>query len=128
MSKKLKELKEKLTLKRGEYDTIWDADEGGNWEGFLEKTKDVREEMSRLSYEVALLEPIKYEDIPEYGDLMTLEHFKDCCDAGGFIDYDGSGNYALKDKMSNKSVSPSDIKKGRYRDKEEFTHIVWFNR
>jgi hypothetical protein len=45
---------------------------------------------------------------------------------GGFIDYDGIGNYATNTQMSNIEIYPSDIKSGTYR--KDFTHIVWFNR
>lgn len=66
------------------------------------------------------------EAIPSYGDLMTLEDFKDNCNSGGFIDYDGYGHYATATQMSNLIVRPSDVKKKKLR--EDFTHVVWFNR
>jgi hypothetical protein len=72
-----------------------------------------------------LLEP-KYEDIPEYGDVMDLEDFIECCEDGGFIDYDGSGNYATEDKMTDITIYPSDITSGNYR--KDFPKIVWFNK
>ncbi len=69
---------------------------------------------------------MKFEPIPKYGSLMTIEQWLDCVKCGGFIDYDGFGNYAFKEKMSDKEVRPSDVKKGKI-DKT-FTHVVWFNR
>jgi len=57
---------------------------------------------------------------------MTLETFIANVNCGGFIDYDGIGNYATNTQMSNIEIYPSDIKSGTYR--KDFTHIVWFNR
>ncbi len=69
---------------------------------------------------------ISFKPIPEYGDLMSLDEFIDCCKSGGFIDYDGHGKYAFKDKISDKIVIPSHIIEGNI-DKN-FTHVVWFNK
>jgi hypothetical protein len=64
--------------------------------------------------------------IPDYGDHMTLEVFINACKSGGFIDYDGYGQYATETKMSNEIVCPSDIESGNINEK--YTHVVWFNR
>jgi len=68
----------------------------------------------------------KWEPIPDYGHVMTVEEFYECCDDGGFIDYDGTGNYAVKDMMSNVEITPSKILKIGIN--KRFTHVVWFNR
>jgi len=68
----------------------------------------------------------KLKSIPDYGDHMTMEEWLECVECGGFIDYDGSGNYATATQMSDKEVVPSDVKKGSI-DKS-FTHVVWFNK
>ena len=73
-----------------------------------------------------VIESTKWEPIPDYGCLMTLEEFVEDVDCGCVIDYDGSGNYATKDKMSSKPAIPSVIGAGIV-DKS-FTHVVWFNR
>jgi hypothetical protein len=65
-------------------------------------------------------------DIPKYGCHMTFPAFKATCINGGFIDYDGSGNYATVDKQSNISIFPSDIMSNSFR--EDFTHVCWYNR
>ena len=69
---------------------------------------------------------VEWSELPDYGDLMTLSDFESACESGAFIDYDGSGNYALEDKRSQISIYPSDVIKNRV-DKR-FTHVVWFNR
>jgi hypothetical protein len=75
---------------------------------------------------------------------MTIKEFIECVNCGGFIDDDGHGYYATKDKMTNKLILPSHItgrtyifdektgkfktvKIKKYLDKK-FSHIVWFNR
>ena len=70
---------------------------------------------------------LKFKDIPDYGDLMTMEEFVDCVKMGGFIDYDGYGKYALEDMVSNKVITPSEVKYQRNL-LHGFTHVVWYNR
>ena len=41
---------------------------------------------------------VNYEDSTEYGDFFTLKEFIDMCECGGFIDYDGHGNYATAEQ------------------------------
>jgi hypothetical protein len=74
-------------------------------------------------------EKISFEPIPDYGDLMTIQEWIDSVDCGCFIDDDGTGNLAYKDKMSNIEVYPSMVKDGEFNKiKNDFTHIVWFNK
>ena len=88
-------------------------------------------------------EEIKLEELPDYGDIMTIKDWIHIVDSGGFIDYDGHGNLAMKDKMSELQVKPSFVKNGKitkvivgfdwltqleYEEEWNFTHIVWFNR
>jgi len=86
----------------------------------------------------------KLELIPNYGDHMTLEQFIGSCKSGCFIDYDGYGYYATKDRMTNIVIRPSHVtgkgstfsmKTGKYRKvkikvniDKSYSHIVWFNR
>ena len=89
------------------------------------------------------LERIQFEEIPDYGDVMTIEHWIGTVQAGGFIDYDGHGNLVMKDKMSELQVKPSFVKDDKitnviigfdfdmefdYEEDWNFTHIIWFNR
>lgn len=99
-----------------------------NWEVMLEETKPDRLALRNKKFEIEKLKVVEWEDIPEYGDHMTMEDFKGYCDGGGFIDYDGSGNYASETHMSNISISPSDFKINNIHKNKDFTHIVWFNK
>ena len=64
------------------------------------------------------------EDIPNYGDLFTLEEWLKDCKNGFLIDYDGFGHPSDGKYMSNVFMKPS--KRNDYP--EGTTHIVWFNR
>lgn len=61
------------------------------------------------------------EELPKYGDLMTVEDWKEDVESGSFINTDGSGYWVKDGKMS--------------RDDEVFsspqldaTHVMWFNK
>ena len=68
---------------------------------------------------------VHWEELPDYGDLMTLDEFQSSVDVGLFIDYDGHGRYATESKMSRFETWPSKFKINR---DNRFSHIVWFNR
>lgn len=74
---------------------------------------------------------------PEAGDLFTLEDWIGCVRSGGFIDYDGYGDLASADKVSNVEVQPSEvfekgpgskIKESFLEKTKGFTHVLWYNR
>ena len=52
-----------------------------------------------LKFGLEQIKEIIWRPIPEYGDLMTIEEFIKNCEDGIFIDYDGSGYYALKGQL-----------------------------
>lgn len=64
--------------------------------------------------------------IPNYGSHMPMEEFIGYCKTGGFIDYDGYGNYATETQCSDFTVTPSDVIRGSIRN--GWTHVVWYNR
>lgn len=60
--------------------------------------------------------------IPKYGDLITIEEFKQCVQCGAFIPYDGDGCYATETRMDDDSNVWMD-------DAPDWaTHVMWFNR
>lgn len=68
-----------------------------------------------------------WEEIPDYGDVMTVEEFGEHVRGGMFIDYDGWGNYIKDGKMSRKHLAhPSDFLQDGAP--EGFTHVCWFNK
>lgn len=124
---KLKELRERLEVINEEYKKVFD-----NLPPGLDyfQVQDQLEYSSRRCGEIdtqirMLMEP-EFGPIPEYGDVMSLKEFIDCCNSGRFIDYDGSGNYARGNEMSDITIYPSDVKAGKIR--KDFDKVVWFNR
>lgn len=66
------------------------------------------------------------EDIPNYGDVMSMEDFIKNCECGGFIDYDGFAHPILNDKMiGGIIIRPSRIKEWPCL---KFKKVIWFNR
>lgn len=67
------------------------------------------------------------EPIPKYGDVYSMEDFKENCDCGGFINYDGFAHPIVNSMMDEDvMIKPSQVKKGKYVKKYE--SVVWFNR
>ena len=69
---------------------------------------------------------VEFERLPDYGDHMTIENFIQNCKVGMFIDYDGYGYLATKDRRSDIIISPSKIKKVGIP--KWATHVLWYNR
>lgn len=88
-----------------------------------QKCINLSKEIRRLEDEIEL-EP--FDELDD--DIYTLKQFIGICKGGGFIDYDGFGVYADKEKKmkTNIYVYPSDITSGKYR--KDFPHVVWYNR
>lgn len=122
IQKQLDILVEKLEKKNNNFD-FEKSKSFHEWEDYQ---KPESEQMARLGRELRMLKIPEFEEIPEYGDVMSLEDFIDNVKAGGFIDYDGNGNYARDGKMSDIVIHPSDVRHGSIRD--DFDTIVWFNR
>lgn len=64
------------------------------------------------------------QEIPKYGDMMTVSDFIDSVEGGSFCDSDGVGHPVKDDKMSGVLVYPS----GYERIPKDATHIIWFNK
>ena len=62
----------------------------------------------------------------DIGTHMTYKEFVGHVESGGFINYDGFGELATADEVSNKTINPSDV--GIMEIPEWATHVVWYNR
>jgi len=74
--------------------------------------------------------PVEFTSFNNYGcgvgeDVYTVAEFREACDCGTFMDYDGFG-YPVKDHMINTSITviPSKVSK----IPEDATHVVWYNK
>lgn len=81
---------------------------------------------AKLNREKRMLMTPEFNDIPDYADVMSLKDFIENVECGGFIDYDGSGNYVRDGKESNITINPSDIRYGAIRD--DFDSVAWYNK
>lgn len=68
-------------------------------------------------------------DLPDYGDLIPIEEFKECVEHGMFTDYDGSGHWSNGEKMT-KSLGDRVCDLDAIGQAIEFgvTHVMWFNK
>lgn len=88
--------------------------------------KPITSKMNKLDRERRLTMEPKFEELSDFGSLMSLKDFIENCKDGSFIDYDGSGRYVKDGKESNISIYPSDVKNKSIRT--DFDQIIWFNR
>lgn len=93
---------------------------------WLRTMEPEQSQINELNAKMKLIKAPEFEEIPDYGDCMTIGDFIECCKDGNFIDYDGFGYYATEDKMTDICVYPSEIMSGVYR--KDFPKVVWFNR
>lgn len=63
-------------------------------------------------------------DLPSYGDLMTVDEFRGSVACGGLIDYDGYGCPVKDGREANINIYPS----YQHLIPLDATHIMWFNR
>ena len=71
------------------------------------------------------MEPIY--DFMSKKDLIPIDQFKNMCDCGAFIDYDGYGYYSDGELVDYSfTLRPSHVRKNGLDQK--FTHILWLNR
>lgn len=130
----IKELQKKLELLEQARDKVWNEylDKSTQnipfnvaWKWYCNQS--VVKECEALEDKIRQLKSAEhFEPIESDDDVYTIEQFKGMCKGGGFIDYDGFGVYAFKDKKSDIEIYPSDVIKGNLRT--DFTHIVWYNR
>lgn len=101
--------------------------EGLSFAEFSERAKKEREAL----YFIDKYMRLRQDPIVEYGkewkgDLYTIEEFKNAVRHKLFVDSDGVGYYATETSKSDVEVYPSDFKENLIR--EDFSHIIWFNR
>jgi hypothetical protein len=137
--KRIDVLEDLIDSVREKFDKTWFSGENpardflsaeGDYNKYLEERdkpikKEVKE-LSELESKLRMLMEPEFKPMPTYGDKMSLAEFIDNVKHGGFIDYDGFGNYTKDGKMSNIEIYPSDVKKGNIR--KDFDSIIWFNR
>jgi len=123
----IKDLRERIEVERGKIkkvDASWDYNKG--YVEYLEAIDKYQSKIEEYDLEIRLMRDYELSDHSTHGDLFTMEEFREDVQCGGFIDSDGSGNYATEDKQSDIGIYPSDFKGNRVRS--DFTHVMWFNK
>ncbi len=95
-------------------------------DGYMAKIEPYRKKINELDRERRLIMPAVISGDVDNGDVMSLKEFIECCESGGFIDYDGFGYYVKEGKEYNIEIYPSDVENNAIR--KDFDTIVWFNR
>lgn len=94
---------------------------------FAAHMKDVWNEAEKVSQEIRLIRPYSLSALSEKnGHIFVLSDFIRMCRDRSFIDYDGHGRYVKYQQISDIMIYPSDVIAGKVRN--DFTHIMWFNR
>lgn len=120
-------IKKELDLAREENNKAFQtAPPDMGYEKFMAYMEPTNNKVGELSREYRFVVEPNYGELPDYGDVMTLDEFIGCVESGGFIDEDGSGNYVKDGKMSDVSIFPSDVKHNSIR--KDFDTIIWFNK
>ena len=127
MKRTLKQVEKEIEETQVAFDIKWHEDNTDRpWNEFLEYARSEIKKLDELSREKRMMMPYKMEEIPDYGDVMSLKDFVECIKDGGFTDDDGYGNYAKDEMMTNINVYPSDVKHNAIR--KDFDAVVWFNK
>ena len=109
-----------------EIDKTWDF-RNKKWDEYEKEIRPFSKNLSKLSRDRRMIMPVElcYE-INKDDHVMSLSNFINNVKGGGFIDYDGSGNYVKDGKITNITIYPSDVKHDSIRP--GFDTIVWYNR
>ncbi len=124
------ELKIQLLKAREIADELWNKlPPDLDFDEYDERVNDIYKEVNSLSLKYRLVKtPVlkEAEDWELEECKMSFMQFKESCEEGFFINYDGSGEYGNATHKSGIAIYPSDIIAGTYRT--DFTHVYWYNK
>lgn len=101
------------------------AKEGVPFEEMVDKTREDRVELFRLSKEMRLIQDPGFQPKKKWkGKFMTMENFIKMCNEENITDEDGYGFYANGKMVTDIKIFPSDIMAEMYR--KDFVEILWF--
>ena len=101
------------------------AKEGVSFEDMIEKTREDRIKLFKLSKEMRLIQDPGFQSKKKWkGKFMTMENFIKMCNEENITDEDGYGFYANGKMVTDIKIFPSDIMAEMYR--KDFAEILWF--
>jgi hypothetical protein len=119
-------MEELLVIIKQKNEAFIGSPEDTGWDAYEENTRLEQKEYDKLSRQYRVLVDANLFEWDGKGKMMSLDEFVKNVNSGGFIDYDGYGNYSDGVQKSDVSIYPSDVKVGNYR--KDFTHVIWYNR
>jgi len=124
---RMQELSDIIDIKREKFFEDPEKAKPENVYEYMNELTQIEEaEYSKLSRQSRVICDATMHEWSGKGQMMTLNDFVKNVSSGGFIDYDGSGNYSDGIQESDVCILPSDVEVGNYR--KDFTHVIWYNR
>lgn len=102
------------------------ANRNESFDQFEARRKPFMIKFDKLSRERRMLIIPTFEPLEKDHHIMSLEIFIETVKSGGFIDYDGYGEYVKDDQRSGIIIFPSDVAHNAIR--KDFDTIVWYNK
>jgi len=115
---------DRLEQKISDKDKQWDHNKP--FDEYWDYIAPEQGQIAHLDRTKRMIMPFELSELPDYGDVMSLEHFIENVKHGLFIDYDGYGHYVKDGMESDISIHPSDVEYGAIRS--DFDTIIWYNR
>jgi len=125
------ELNERINKNDEALDKIWGEDDGSSWENYSKKCQPYWDDNKLLFAAISVNEQpenIEMEPMDEFHKKcrVPIKTFIEWCKYDAVTSYDGFGEYANKNEVSNLHVSCWGIKNGYVR--KDFTHVCWYNK
>lgn len=127
----LSEINEKIEKNNEILNKIWEEDAGYSWESYRIKFQPYLDDNKLLNAAASVntkLEDIEMEPMDEFHKecRVPIKEFIEWCKLDAVTSYDGFGEYANENEVSNLHVSCWGIKNGLVR--KDFTHVCWYNK
>ena len=112
-------------------DELWEKYGGkGTWEWYCKKCESTWNDYDSVLCQWILKVPIEKANTTPLktccGHLFTIDEFKSCCKAGGFIESDGEGYYVKDGQEYDIPARPLFFARDYIR--VDFTHVMWYNK
>jgi len=125
------ELNEKMNQNDKILSKIWKEDAGSSWDNYCKKCQPYWDDNKLLHAAASIntkIDDIEMEPMDEFHKKcrVPIKTFIDWCKYDAVTSYDGFGEYANKNEVSNLHVSCWGIKNGFVR--KDFTHVCWYNK
>lgn len=125
------ELNERLDKNDEALDKIWKEDNGSSWENYSKKCQPYWDDNKLLFAAISVNEQPENIEMEPMDDFhkkcrVPIKTFIKWCKYDAVTSYDGFGEYANKNEVSNIHVSCWGIKNGFVR--KDFTHVCWYNK